>query len=729
MRLRRGSISAALLRLEVRLGYRGFVPACQPFGSSFPMRPQILFPLFAPVSALPGVGPRLEMLLTKAVGPHVVNLLWHLPSGVIDRSFAPKVKDAPAGRIVSITVRVDSHQKPENRRRPYRVRCHDETGLLTLIFFQAHEDWLNRQLPIGETRVVSGLVEHYNNEIQMAHPERIIKPEEWSASAALEPVYPLTAGLTGKVVAKAVQAALDRLPALPEWQDPAWLKRQGYPDFRTALGATHKPATEADLDPSTLARSRLAFDELLANQLALALIRTQQRRLKGRSIKGDGRLRRKVLEQLPFRLTSAQTRTLAEIDADMQSEDRMLRLLQGDVGAGKTVVALLAMLTAIEAGGQAALMAPTEILARQHFATIAPLAEAAGLKIGLLTGRDRGKGRQDVLDGLAWGDIHMVVGTHALVQEGVSFHALALAVIDEQHRFGVQQRLDLAAKGKAVDVLAMTATPIPRTLMLTAYGDMDVSRLEGKPPGRQPIDTRVMPLAKLDQVAAALERALAGGNKVYWICPLVEESEEIDLAAAEERYAALSGLFGPKVALVHGKMKAAQRDAAMAAFATGDAAILVATTVVEVGVDVKTATVMVIEHAERFGLAQLHQLRGRVGRGERASSCLLLYGSPLSEAGKARLNVMRETEDGFVIAEEDLRLRGGGEALGLKQSGLPEFHLADLTVHQDLLAAARDDAALVVARDPGLETPRGEALRHLLYLFERDAAVRALRSG
>jgi len=694
------------------------------------MRPQCLFPLFAPITALPGVGPRLAPLYEKLLGTKVVDLLWHLPSSVVDRRFSPHLIDAPPGQVATVTVRVEAHFPGDGPRRPYRVRVADETGFAHLVFFHGREDWLRRQLPEGESRVVSGLVEHFNNEINFPHPDHIVPPERKAEVMVVEPVYPLTAGLTQRPLAKAVAAALARAPDLPEWQDPAWLARQNWPSWRAALLAVHRPDDAGALNPDGPARRRLAYDELLATQLALALVRANLRRQKGRPLAAPaGALRAKVLAALPFRLTGAQQRSLAEIDADMAEPLRMLRLLQGDVGSGKTVVALLAMLTAIEAGTQAALMAPTEILARQHLATLAPLAEAAGIRIALLTGRDKGKAREKLLAALAAGEIDLLIGTHALFQDDVAFRDLGLAVIDEQHRFGVHQRLDLAAKGFAVDMLVMTATPIPRTLLLSAYGDMDASRLDEKPPGRQPIDTRVVPLARLDEMVTAVGRAVAGGARVYWVCPLVEESEQLDLAAAEERHHTLTERFGDRVGLVHGRMKGPARDAVMERFAAGEIDILVATTVIEVGVNVPEATVMVVEHAERFGLAQLHQLRGRVGRGAGRSSCLLLYGHPLGEVAKARLEILRATEDGFVIAEEDLRLRGGGEILGTRQSGLPEFRLADLDRHGDLLDVARDDARLILDRDPDLTGPRSEALRILLYLFERDAAIRTLRSG
>ncbi len=693
------------------------------------MRPQILFPLFAPVTSLPGVGPRLGKLVEKLTGDKVVSLCWHLPTGLVDRRPCASLADAPADRVVTVTVIVDGHVKPYNPKQPYKVRCRDVTGFLHLVFFNPHADYLTKTLPVGETRVVSGKLERFGSELQITHPDYIVAPDQADSIPAVEAIYPMTAGLTPKVLGKAIREAVSRAPELPEWIDPHYLRRQTWPGWNAALASAHHPKDEGELMPSTPARQRLAFDELLANQLALALVRAHQRRMPGRRIKGTGNVAAKVIAALPFKLTASQEGAFTEIKSDMESELRMLRLLQGDVGSGKTIVALLAMLTAVEQGAQAALLAPTEILARQHFATIEPLLEAAGVRGAILTGRDKAAAREAVVSGLASGEIKIVVGTHALVQEDVAFDDLALAVVDEQHRFGVHQRLSLAAKGRAADMLVMTATPIPRTLMMTAYGDLDVSRLVDKPAGRQPIDTRVLPIERLDEVIAGLRRAVSAGARAYWVCPLVDESEVVDLAAAEQRYAEMAEIFPGKVGLVHGRMKGPARDDVMAEFAAGKLQVLVATTVIEVGVDVPAATVMIIEHAERFGLAQLHQLRGRVGRGLERSSCLLVYQGPLGETAKARLNILRETDDGFRIAEEDLRLRGAGELLGTRQSGLPEFKLADITAHGELLAAARDDSKLIVERDPDLATARGEALRTLLYLFEQDAAVRTTRAG
>ncbi|MCH8834722.1 MAG: ATP-dependent DNA helicase RecG, partial [Proteobacteria bacterium] len=571
------------------------------------MRPEILYPLFAPVTTLSGVGPRIAKSIEKAAGPRIVDLFWHLPNGIIDRRHAPRVADAEPGVVATMTVRVVRHQKPGNPRRPYKVYCADDSGTLALVFFHARPDYLRRVLPEGETRVVSGTVEIFGREIQITHPDHIGTLEELDRLQAVEPVYPLTAGLTLKVLGRAVRAALEQAPGLDEWIDRAFLARHGWKPWHAALGEAHAPADAAALEPTSAARQRLAFDELLANQLALALVRANMRRVAGRGLEGDGRLRRKVTQALPFRLTGSQEKALDDIAADMAADARMLRLLQGDVGSGKTVVAFLSMLNAVECGAQAVLMAPTDILARQHLAAIEPLAAAAGVTVALLTGREKGRQRKTLLDDLAGGQAALAVGTHALFQDDVAFHDLALAVIDEQHRFGVHQRLTLAAKGRAADVLVMTATPIPRTLMLTAYGDMDESRLLEKPAGRPPVDTRVMPLERLEDVIAAVARAVDGGGKVYWVCPLVEESEALDAAAAEERYGQLAQVFGERVGLLHGRLKGADKDAAMQAFAAGTVDLLVCTTVVEVGMDVPAATVMVVEHAERFGLSQLHQ--------------------------------------------------------------------------------------------------------------------------
>jgi ATP-dependent DNA helicase RecG len=700
------------------------------------MRPDILTPLFSSVRSLAGIGPKLAETLGRLLGlpegeARVVDLLFHLPVGVIDRTHQPGIAGSPEGAIVTLKVRIDRHAAPPrgNKRIPYRVYAHDETGEVGLTFFHANGDWLQKTLPVGETRYVSGRMEWFNGRPTMVHPDHIVSEADLADMPLIEPVYPMTAGLSRKTFARAMADALDKVPVLPEWLDGSLVADRGWLAFRDALLCAHHPesAGEFEADPPHIAR--LAYDELLASQLALSLLRHQQRRTTGKARRGDGAIRAKIIGALPFSLTRSQDAALIEISADLAKPERMSRLLQGDVGSGKTVVALLAAATVIEAGGQAAFMAPTELLVRQHARTLQPLADAAGIRLAVLTGREKGREREAIVAGLADGSIDLLVGTHALFQSGVAFHDLALVIVDEQHRFGVHQRLALTAKGGATDLLVMTATPIPRTLVLTYYGDMDVSRLDEKPAGRRPIQTSVVPLERLDEVIERIRAAIGEDAKAYWVCPLVEESEVLDVAAAEERFRVLEEELGPVVGLVHGRMKPPERDAVMARFLAGAIRVLVATTVVEVGVDVPDATIIVIEHAERFGLAQLHQLRGRVGRGSKPSVCLLLYKTPLGAIARERLAIMRETEDGFRIAEEDLRLRGGGEILGTRQSGMPGFRIARADIHADLMEMARDDARLIVDTDPELAGARGEALRVLLYLFGRDEAIRLLRAG
>jgi ATP-dependent DNA helicase RecG len=698
------------------------------------MRPSLLDPLFATAASLPGIGPKtaklLDRLLAKDAGEaRVLDLLCHLPHAAIDRRNRPKIADAPLDTIVTLEVKAIEHRPPGARSKaPYKVLVEDETGDVLLVFFLANHHWIERSLPLGETRWISGKLELWDGHRQIVHPDRVLDSEGFARMAPVESVYPSTEGLFQRTLGRAIDAALAKIPALPEWHDRTALNIPALPSFAEALRDVHRPKTPESIAPDAPARKRLAFDELLASQLALALMRAKIRRSPGRASQGDGRIREKIAAVLPFALTGSQKAAMAEIGADLAAPIRMLRLLQGDVGSGKTIVALFAMAAVVEAGRQAALMAPTEILARQHHQTLAMFGEATGLRLALLTGRDTAS-RGKILAGLAEGSIDIVIGTHALFQETVVFRDLGLAVVDEQHRFGVHQRLALGDKGAAADILVMTATPIPRTLVLTYFGDMDVSNLREKPAGRERIETRALPIERMDELIARLRSAIADGARAFWVCPLVEESEALDVAAAQERFLHLQEVFGDKVGLVHGKMKSRDKDEAMAAFVQGTTQILVATTVIEVGVDIPQATIMVIEHAERFGLAQLHQLRGRVGRAGAKSSCLLLYKAPLGEAAKARIAIMRETQDGFRIAEEDLRLRGEGEVLGTKQSGLPGFRLADLSAHGPLLTLARDEARKIVDEYPRLEGPRGDALRLLLNIFERGEAIRLLRGG
>ena len=705
------------------------------------MRPELLDPLFAGIGSLPGVGPKLAKLLAGLLGredaeeARIVDLLFHAPSSLIDRRNQPGIALAPQGAIVTVTGRVDRHQPPPRGRSnvPYRVMLQDETGELTLVFFKGNAQWLEKQLPLDETVIVSGKIDWFNGRASMVHPDHIVTLGAAETMPLVEPVYPLTAGITLRYLRKVMAAALARLPEIPEWIDPPLVARQGFPTLKDSFERLHDPRDETDIDPQAPARRRLAYDEFLAGQISLALVRARLRKVPGQKIVATGALSDKVLAALPFRPTASQTAAIADILKDMEEDARMLRLIQGDVGSGKTLVALFAMLAAAESGGQSVLMAPTEILARQHHATISRLAAPAGLTVEILTGRTKGKEREAILGRIASGAAQIVIGTHALFQDPVIYANLVLAVVGEQHRFGVHQRLRLTAKGVSPHMLVMTATPIPRTLVLAAFGDMDVSKLTEKPAGRKPIQTVTVPAERVDEIVGRLGAALAEGKKAYWICPLVEESDELELMSAEQRAQSLAEALGPawqgRIGLVHGRMSGPEKDAVMLAFKAGDIRLLVATTVVEVGVDVPDATIMVIEHAERFGLSQLHQLRGRVGRGDEASTCILLYKGPLGETGRARLSIMRESEDGFRIAEEDLKLRGEGELLGTRQSGTPGFRIASLEAHADLLEIARKDAVYLLGQDPDLTSPRGEAVRSLLYLHRRDEAIRFLRAG
>ncbi len=692
-------------------------------------RPERLFPLFADLTGLPGVGKKTAPLLDRLEVRSPKDLLLTLPTGGTDRRLKLSIQDQPLPATITVEVEIGAHQPPAARNRPYRVQVRDAETEFLLVYFHARDDWMRRTLPPGGRRVVSGRVELFDGIAQMVHPDHVLSREEAEALPPFEPTYPLTAGVTLRTMTKAVGGALDRVPDLPEWIEPSVVAEKEWPAWADAIRTAHAPQGAADLADTTPARQRLAYDELFAHQLTLALARQHARKKPGRSTQGDGALRDKALAALPYQPTGAQTRAVAEITADMAAPNRMNRLLQGDVGSGKTLVAFLAMLAAVEAGGQAALMAPTEILARQHLEGLAPLAEGLDLRLDILTGRDKGAAREQKLADLAAGRIHILVGTHALFQRDVAFADLRLAIIDEQHRFGVRERMGLGEKGENADILVMTATPIPRSLSLAQYGDMDLSVLDEKPPGRQPIDTVLVSASRTEEVVERLRAALAQGRQAYWVCPLVEESEVVEMAAAEERARALRVALGDQVGLVHGRLPPAEKDAAMADFVAGRTRLLVATTVIEVGVNVPAASIMVIEQAERFGLAQLHQLRGRVGRGSEKSTCLLMYSPPLGETARARLEIMRETEDGFRIAEEDLRIRGAGDVIGTAQSGQPRFRIADLERQAALMQLAQRDARILLERDGGLTSSRGEAARVLLYLLEQDRTIRLLSVG
>jgi len=691
-------------------------------------RPEALFPLFAGLETLTGIGAKTAKAMAGLGVQRPKDLLFLLPASGVDRSRKISIREVIPPVTVTVEVEVGSHFPPRGKG-PYRVMVRDPGIEFQVVYFHARGDFLRTLLPTGQRRLISGKLELFDGIAQMVHPDHVLRPDEADDLPTFEPVYPLVAGVTRAVLAKAVAGALARVPDLAEWIDGPYLRQQGWPPWAAALHQAHAPRQAGDLAAVAPARARLAYDELFAHQMTLSLARAMQRRGKGRPSRGSGTLQARVLASLPYRPTAAQSRAVAEIAQDMAGPLRMNRLLQGDVGSGKTLVAFLALLVAVEAGGQGVMMAPTEILARQHHEGLFALAAAAGVRLDLLTGRDKGTDRATKLAALASGETGILVGTHAVFQKDVGFADLRLAVVDEQHRFGVAERMELGAKGVSADVLVMTATPIPRSLALASYGDMDISVLDEKPAGRQPIRTALISAARIDEVVAHLAQAVAEGQQAYWVCPLVEDSEAVDYASAEARFAALRASLGDRVGLVHGQMPPAEKDAAMARFVAGQTQVLVATTVIEVGVNVPNATIMVIERAEIFGLAQLHQLRGRVGRGTAASTCLLLYQAPLSEGGERRLTVIRDTEDGFRIAEADLAMRGAGDLIGTAQSGLPRFRIADLERQAGMMAVAQSDARRLLADDPGLTSPRGQAVRALLWLLDQDRAVRLLSVG
>ena len=693
-------------------------------------RPEILFPLFSGLETLEGIGPKTAQNMEHMGVTRPRDLLFTLPYAVIDRRRRDTIKGVDLPKTLTVAVTIGPHRKPANRSGAYRIQVEDAQTSFQLVYFHARGDYLQKLLPTGARRLVSGKVELFDGIAQMVHPDHIVDEADADEIPAQEPVYPLTAGVTQKTLFKATRATLARAPDLAEWIDPALKARENWPDWQAAITKAHSPERMDELSPSDPARARLAYDEFFAHQVTLALARARERKTKGRVSVGTGTLQSSVLKALPYEPTGAQTRAVRDIAEDMATPLRMNRLLQGDVGSGKTLVAFLALLIAVESGGQGVMMAPTEILARQHLDGLRPLAESAGVVLEILTGRDKGKERGAKLAALKQGKIQILVGTHAVFQKDVEFDDLRLAIVDEQHRFGVRQRLELGRKGLLADVLVMTATPIPRSLSLAQYGDMDVSVLDEKPPGRQPIKTALVSTERMDEVIARLQAAIAEGRQCYWVCPLVDESESVDLTAAEDRFKRLRAILGDAhVGLVHGQMPSADKDAAMARFQAGQTKVLVATTVIEVGVNVPNATIMVIERAETFGLAQLHQLRGRVGRGDAASTCLLMYQAPMTDSGRRRLEVLRETEDGFRIAETDLQMRGAGDLIGTAQSGMPKFRIADLETQTALMAVAQTDARALLVADPALGSDRGRATRTLLWLMEQDQAIRFISVG
>ncbi|MCA0370376.1 MAG: ATP-dependent DNA helicase RecG [Proteobacteria bacterium] len=698
------------------------------------MRPHSLSPLFAPITTLPTVGKGTALFLGQLDMRRVGDLLWHKPCGTLTRRYMPHLKLAVHDQVVTVMVHVTGTQVTGVRAaRRMRVACVDEVGTpLTLVYFHGADAALERITQLGSDILVSGRLEQFRGAYQMVHPDFVGHKSALEAWVGEEPLYPLTKGITHRRMAGLVQKALERTPDLDEWIPESIMKRYGWDTWRVSIGRLHAPRSQDDLSPQSKTHMRLAFDEFFASQLALMLMRQGVSKKQGRAFCADkaAALRARFLESTPFSLTTDQEGALREIDCDMTAPTPMVRLLQGDVGTGKTLVAFMALLGALADGAQGALMAPTEVLAKQHARTLLPWLEALGLRGACLTGSLTSKEKKRIQEEVAAGDVHLLIGTHALIQDGVSFKDLGLVVIDEQHRFGVEQRLKLVEKGRAPDVLTMTATPIPRTLMLTSFGDLPTSILREKPHRGATVDTRLVALARLEEVTARLAPAMAQGHKIYWICPLIEESDSLEIAAATKRFEQLQELVPPEqIALIHGRVDAATRDARMEDFRAGRLRLLVATTVIEVGVDVQDATLIIIEHAERFGLSQLHQLRGRVGRGEAPGTCLLLYGPELSQVGRQRLEVMRQSQDGFFIAQKDLELRGGGELAGARQSGENTFRMGDVLLHTSLLELAHTSAKELLERDPELASPMGVRARTLLHLVDKAQTSSYLKAA
>ena len=682
------------------------------------MRDERLFPLFAEIDSLAGIGPKLKIAFERLLGgTQVFDLLLHLPERWLDRRVKDSFEGLVAGEVATVEGEVQSHIAPKGGNQPYRVRLADDTGFLTLVFFRGDGRWISGQLPSNKRRIVSGRVEEFNGERQMVHPDHICDPAKDARPPPVEPIYPLTAGLTNKRVHTSAVAALNALPDLPEWADANLVEQRGWPTFKNALHALHDPQAY-DEERLQLARNRLAYDEAVARELIFALARIARQQRKAHALKTDYIAQDKLVSRLPFRPTGAQMRASKEIAEDLTQHVPMRRMLQGDVGSGKTLVGAIAAIQACEAGAQVAFMAPTEVLARQQYATLDEMLTPLGYNVAALTGRDKGTGQEAILMGLADGSIHVVAGTHALFQKTVAFKKLGLIIVDEQHRFGVMDRARLAEKAESPHMLVMSATPIPRTLAMAIHGDMDVSVLDEKPGGRQPVKTSALPDSRIEEVISAIGRATERGEQAFWVCPKVDIDD--DGTSAVSRYAALRAALNVAVGLVHGRLKPADKDAALEDFRAGRTKVLVATTVIEVGVDVPNATIMVIERAEGFGLAQLHQLRGRVGRGDKESFCLLVYRAPLGEIATERIETLRRTDDGFEIAEADFKLRGPGDLLGHRQSGLPDFKVFKVGTHDEFLGIARKDMENFLLSDPSFTSERGQALLMLRELLSPE---------
>ena len=690
------------------------------------MRPEILNYLFSPLSIIRGIGEKkisdyTRLLMNSTRGlyeekkPKIIDLLFYLPERILERKIVDNLFNIEPGTFVIAKVKVLNHYEPTKKNFPYQINCLLGAQIINIVYYKYYEQYLKNKFIEGRELIISGKFEKYMDQYQIVHPDYITN--NINDIQKFEPIYPLTYNIYNKNIIDNINIILRNTPDLPEWLDKEILLKHNWKSWKESLIKLHSPDLNYDLGDNRYIK-RLAFDELLAERLALTLVKNKiiKNSQKNKLENDSRRLKNYFIEnKLSFALTSDQLNVIREIESDTFSTKVMQRLLQGDVGSGKTIVAFLSMLNYIENKKQCVLMVPTSILAMQHFDYISKICSNENITVEVLTGKIKGKKRENILERLKNGEIDILIGTHALLEENVEFKNLGFVVIDEQHRFGVEQRLKLIKKADNIDILSMTATPIPRTLALTIFSNMDISIIKEKPKNRKEIVTTIMSTKKYNDLIDSVKNKIENGEKIYWICPLVEETENMDLSNVEKKYTEFCQIFGNEtVSFIHGKMKEKEKDEVMEEFSDTNSSkkILIATTVIEVGIDVKDATVIIIEHPERFGLSQLHQLRGRVGRGDKQSYCILLYdSSKISKTTVRRMQIMKNTNDGFIIAEEDLKIRGIGDIVGLKQSGIKDYKIADLDRDFDLLQEASILAENIVNE--------GKARNYvmLLYLF------------
>ena len=671
------------------------------------------------VSTLDGVGIKTKKILKKKKIEKISDLLWNLPQGFVDRSNIKQLDKLEIGKITTVKVKVLKYNFPRKRNLPNKVFCEDEKGKIEIIFFNSREGYIRNILPLNTMVVVSGKINYYKNKYQITNPDYTVPINKENFVNKLMPKYSLTEGLTEKVYNKLINQVLENIIEIPEWHNNEVLKKIGNVSWHNAILEIHKK--KENLLNSKYYK-RLAYDEILANLLVLSEVRQRVRKYNKQKKIFDNTLSKKIISNFNFSLTEDQKKAVNEINNDLMSDYKMFRILQGDVGSGKTIVSFIAAANTIKSKWQVALMAPTEILAKQHYILACKIFKSSGIKISFLSGKTDPKEKKIILKNLLDGNINFLIGTHALFQKNTVFKKLGLVIIDEQHKFGVKQRIDLSDKGgKECDILLMSATPIPRTLVLTIYGDMDISILSEKPIGRKEIITLSKPEEKISEIILFIKKQINIGNQVFWVCPLIDESKKLDYSAAVEKYNYLSKIFNKNVGLIHGGLDKNKKNDVLNSFLNKSINILVSTTVIEVGIDFPNANVIIIENSNKFGLSQLHQLRGRVGRGSTQGTCILLYKKNLSENAKKRIKILKNSNDGFFIAEEDMKLRGFGDILGFQQSGMKDFKLADPVHHADLFKIAEQDI-----KNIELNKKNSKKYDFLLKLFDKVNIINQL---